>query len=141
MSPCPYCGSEVILIDSALIYNGRGYGPVWVCSKYPECDAYVGCHKGTTKPLGRLANRELRTAKMAAHKAFDVLWQRRAATGRTNRKGARTRGYYWLAEQLKMPRSKCHIGMMDVNDCIRVVKVCQPYLKGKTNGKPENVTV
>jgi hypothetical protein len=40
-----------------------------------SCDAWVGVHKGTNKPLGRLANRELRDWKKKAHAAFDPLWQ------------------------------------------------------------------
>jgi hypothetical protein len=35
----------------------------------------VGCHKGTTKPLGRLADAELREWKKRAHAAFDPVWQ------------------------------------------------------------------
>jgi len=40
-----------------------------------SCDAYVGVHKGTDKPKGRLANAELREYKKKAHSAFDPLWR------------------------------------------------------------------
>lgn len=120
MSACPYCGSKVELIDTAHIYGGRSYGPAWACSRYPECDAYVGCHKGTEKPLGRLANRELREAKKAAHAAFDPLWKGRD-------KGARSRGYRWIAQQLGIPAPECHIGMMDVERARKVVEACSPF--------------
>ena len=83
------------------------------------CDAYVGCHPGTTNPLGRLANAELRAAKMAAHAAFDPLWK----------SGAKKRGsaYAWLADALRIDKKQCHIGMFDVADCRRVVEVCKGH--------------
>lgn len=56
---CPYCGGNSKLIDSKLIY-GRSYGMFYACENYPECDAYVGTHKGTVWPRGTLANEELR---------------------------------------------------------------------------------
>lgn len=43
---CPYCGRTAELKDSAVIYCGTSYGMAWVCSGFPECDAYVGCHIG-----------------------------------------------------------------------------------------------
>lgn len=120
---CPYCGSKALLRDSAMIYRGYSYGWVWLCPKWPGCDSYVGCHKGTNKPLGRMANKELRDAKSEAHKAFDVIW-RRVASGSGNEKFARVRAYAWLAEQLQILRKECHIGMMDVDTCRRVVDIC-----------------
>ena len=60
---CPYCGKETELIDSAEVYQGVSYGWMYICR---PCDAYVGCYKGTTKALGRLANAELRKYKHEA---------------------------------------------------------------------------
>ena len=75
MTKCPYCGSDVMLKDATFIYHrsqAKRWGKVWVCKNYPKCDAYVGCHEGTTLPLGRPANARLRTLKAEAHKQFDV---------------------------------------------------------------------
>jgi ssDNA-binding Zn-finger/Zn-ribbon topoisomerase 1 len=110
---CPYCGSKSECRDSKVIYHGRSYGPAWICGNYPDCDAYVGCHPGTRRPLGRLANAELRAAKKAAHAAFDPLWQ----SGGMSRKEA----YRWLAGALGL--EECHIGEMDVEECGRVVEL------------------
>ena len=67
--PCPYCDGVIeFLSSSESIYHGRDYGPVYICK---PCQAWVGCHRGTIKPLGRLADKELRRAKIAAHDAFD----------------------------------------------------------------------
>lgn len=112
---CPYCGKPAALKNSRVIYK-RDYGMVWICPDYPACDAYVGCHKGTNKPLGRLANAELREAKKEAHAAFDPLWQDGAMK--------RTAAYIWLAEQLGIERQACHVGMFDVAECRRVVEIC-----------------
>lgn len=120
---CPYCGQvAVLLISSAKLYRGTDYGAAWACPSWPECDSYVGCHPGTTDPLGRLANKELRRAKSKAHATFDPLWKNSKP-----KKGARGRGYRWLAQQLGIEPADCHIGMFDVETCQRVVKLCQPY--------------
>lgn len=117
---CPYCNNEAQLVSGEVVYPHRPdlYDKhFWVCV---PCDARVGCHDGTTKPLGRLANAELRQAKMAAHAAFDPLWQRwKALTGLP-----RSKAYAWLAQQLGIPHKDCHIGMFDVDQCERVVQVC-----------------
>jgi hypothetical protein len=83
------------------------------------CDARVGCHPGTSTPLGRLANGELRKAKQEAHAAFDPMWK----TGIKTRGGA----YAWLKDQLNLEKNKCHIGMFDVETCYKVVEVCREY--------------
>lgn len=140
---CPYCGSTAKLVDSAVIYRGRSYGPAWVCADYPKCDAYVGCHPNSEKPLGRLADAELRKTKMAAHAAFDPLWKNkkarpdflRSANRRTKhgkKLSPRRAAYRWLAEQLGTDKDGCHIGMFDVAMCRRVVEVCAPYHGGKS---------
>jgi hypothetical protein len=92
-----------------MIY-GRSYGLVWICSTWPKCDAYVGCRKGSDKPLGRLANPELRFWKKQAHATFDKLWQ---AGGDMTR----TEAYVWLSRVLSITPDKCHIGMFDIEQC------------------------
>lgn len=133
---CPYCGSTAKLVDSAAIYRGRSYGPAWVCANYPKCDAYVGCHPNSEKPLGRLADAELRHAKMAAHKAFDRLWKIKMKRDGTGKKKARGAGYRWLADQLGIDGDDCHIGMFDVAMCRRVVGACAPHHGGKSRPAP-----
>jgi len=50
---CLYCNSKVELKDSDVIY-GKSYGLVYICSKFPKCDSYVGVHRGTTFPYEQL---------------------------------------------------------------------------------------
>ena len=112
---CPYCGRRAAFVDSKEIY-GTSYGMIYLCR---PCDAYVGVHKGTYKPLGRLANAELRRFKRDAHAAFDPLWK----YGRFIHQ--RNAAYQWLAEQMGLPRSETHIGMFDVPMCRKVIGICE----------------
>ena len=109
---CDYCGQPALYTDSAVVY-GRSYGMIYYC---PPCHAWVGVHRGTDKPLGRLANAELRDWKKKAHAAFDPLWQ----GGRMKRNAA----YAWLAQKLGIPEKQAHIGMFDVWQCQQVVRIC-----------------
>lgn len=127
---CPYCGAAAALVTGAKLYPHRpdlADLQAWQC--YP-CAASVGCHKGTTTPKGPLANGPTRRARMAAHAAFDPLWERwrEAYPGYVRapsqvRGAARGRAYAWLAAQLGIDRADCHIGHMDEAQCERVVEI------------------
>jgi len=112
---CPYCNSETKKVDSSIIY-GKSYGTVLVCSNYPVCDAFVGTHKSSGEPLGRLANPVLREYKKKAHAAFDILWQ--------SGKMTRTQAYKLLSKKLRLPVNITHIGYFDVDECKRVIEIC-----------------
>lgn len=125
---CPYCGREANLMrNSAALYHGHDYGPMWVCLR-PTCEAWVGTHKGTERPLGRLANAELRKAKRDAHAAFDRLWQGKMKRDGVTKQEAMAAAYRWLAGQLEIDRKETHIGMMNPDQCRRVVEICAPFL-------------
>lgn len=126
---CPYCQATAVLVSGDVIYPWRvdlAAKRFWKCLACP--DAYVGCHPGTEKPLGRLADAKLRLAKSHAHAVFDPLWEAKVARG-MEKGHARGKGYAWLAEQLGIDPKDCHIGMMDVDTCMRVVMICRPYVK------------
>lgn len=124
---CPYCGAKTTHCADSVIY-GKTYGSMlYVCLK---CDAYVGCHKqNPTQALGRLADAELRAAKIEAHRYFDELWRRKIKAKGISKSQARKMAYNWLSEQVGIPFKYCHIGMMDVKDCIKVANVCKIYCK------------
>lgn len=94
----------------------------WLCS---SCWGYVGTHKGTITPLGTPAGKATRDARMAAHAAFDPLWQKRQRLSGISKTKARGRGYKWLAEQLGIKPKDCHIGMMSAEQAWRVVEICR----------------
>ena len=70
---CQYCGEPAEYIDSKYYYsNGVSYGMIYWCKKD---DAMVGTHKNSGKPLGSLANKELRELRKECHVMFDKLWK------------------------------------------------------------------
>lgn len=119
---CPYCGSPSKLVDSIEIY-GKSYGMIYLCR---PCDAYVGCHRGSTIAKGRLADKELRQWKKAAHGFFDALWRRKMKRGYTKEQ-ARSAAYRWLSEQMGIDFEYTHIGMFNIDQCRRVVDICKAY--------------
>jgi zinc-finger-containing domain len=68
------------------------------------------------KALKAAPGSELARARVAAHAAFDPLWK----SGTMSRRSA----YDWLAIQLHLPVSACHMVLFDVAMCQRVVAVC-----------------
>lgn len=120
---CDYCGKPAQFVDSALVYHGHSYGMVYYC---PDCQAWVGVHKGTDRPLGRLADAELRRWKRIAHMNFDRIW-------RNNRRMSRKKAYEWLSSQMGLPAEETHIGMFDVGRCKEVIALCKKRLGETSN--------
>ena len=118
---CPYCKAEAEaeLKDSKVIY-GKSYGLVWICSRYPQCDVYVGCHKGTETPLGTMAGKELRELRKEAHAVFDRLWK----------DGNITRGiaYTPLRGIMKLDEDQAHIGQFNERQCKELIEYFKPRM-------------
>ena len=71
---CPFCKNPAIWIENSSVY-GRNFGKsymIWLCK---PCDAYVGCHNNTKKPLGTIADRATRQARKNTHAILDPLWR------------------------------------------------------------------
>ena len=110
---CPYCGSKTRRTNQMEVYNKKySDNEMIVCSEFPKCDSYVGCHS-TGEPLGRLANKELRQAKKRAHYYFDQIWD--------GDKKERGYTYYHLQQFLGIPKEFTHIGMFSIRTCEKVV--------------------
>lgn len=110
--------------------------PCYLC----RCGAYVGCHAGATSPLGKPAGRETRTARIAAHKVFDPLWQARVAQG-VKQHVARGKAYKWLAREMNMRPEDCHISWFDKDQARRAQHICEPFAgaaKRILRGEAEN---
>ncbi|MBY8279756.1 DUF3268 family zinc-finger domain-containing protein [Vibrio fluvialis] len=129
---CPYCGSQAKLVKGKVIYPRRQdlFNKNFYLCENGHDRAYVGCHKGTATPLGRLADANLRSDKSAAHCAFDRLWN----------EGHMKRGeaYKWLAEQLGIQQEECHIGMFDRVTCRKVVEISNQRFT-EINGESSHV--
>ena len=124
MVNCDYCQKPAELQQGDKVYPRRDdlrRKLFWVCE---PCRARVGCHKNTTKPLGRLANSKLRYWKRQAHKAFDPIWQ--------SGDKKRSQAYRWMAREMKLDRDEAHIGLFDIDQCKQVIDIClQKELKVK----------
>ena len=117
---CDYCGRRTEYVDSKIVY-GKSYGMIYLCR---TCMAYVGGHKGSDRPLGRLANAELRYWKKAAHAVFDPLWK--YGWFRRHRNAA----YGWLAQKMGLPVAETHIGMFDVTQCRKAIQIINNETRG-----------
>jgi DNA-directed RNA polymerase subunit RPC12/RpoP len=123
---CPYCGERAVLKDSSAVY-GRSYGMIYICWNYPQCDAYVGVHRGSTLPLGTMANAELREWRKKAHAAFDPLWKSGAMT--------RVKAYKWMRNQLHLSKDESHVAMFDIERCKALIAAVEAR-----NAKSEDLT-
>lgn len=128
---CPYCYQIPEKVSSVEIY-GTDYGDIMICR---ACNAYVGCHKDTNLPKGRLANAHLRVSKIIAHGAFDQLWKEKAIIQllpiiEINELGFRKASYKFLARELHLDEQYCHIGMFDTELCEETYKIVKYALKG-----------
>ena len=112
---CNYCNKKAILVSGRRIYLYRPdlkHLRFWYCK---PCGAYVGCHEPSDRPLGKLANYELRKLRIKAHNCFDRKWR--------DGKMRRTEAYKWLAVKLNIPYNECHIGNFDEDMCNKVIEV------------------
>ena len=114
---CPYCGSKALLRPASVVY--RHVSPseeVYVCARYPACDAYVSAHRDSHLPMGTLANRSLRWKRRQAHIALNQLWEQGLMT--------RKEAYRWLQVQLGLPESEAHIGRFSEFRCEQGIGLC-----------------
>lgn len=114
---CAYCGWPADKVTGREQYPHRPDLYEKIIYRCEPCKASVGTHPGTDRPLGRLANRALKQAKMAAHEAFDPLWR--------NGSMKRSEAYKWLAAELAITAEECHIGMFDEDMCAAVIAAVQ----------------
>jgi len=125
---CPYCKKKAELVTGRYLYTHRAdlwHKKFYICH---TCDAYVGCHRDTEKPLGKLANKELREIRMETHKAFDPIWQV-IGYGFT-----RKTAYETLAAELNIHRHECHIAKFDKDTCLKAIEFSNKLLSTLREG-------
>lgn len=118
---CPYCGTEASLLNGFQVYGQKALLHGWDKKNFYSCficDALVGCHPGTTRPLGTMANRPLRKLRGQVHEVLDRSWKKAKDKG-----AARLRAYGQLAEKLGIPDEECHVGMFDEQRCRDALEV------------------
>ena len=77
--------------------------------------------------MGRLANKELRKLKQAAHAAFDPVWKSKGVS--------RSKAYLKLARALEITPEECHIGMFDEAMCRKTISICESGLDVSFRGQ------
>jgi len=123
---CPYCGASVVYRSVDGIYRDNSRGTMlYVCSHYPQCDAYVRVHAGTNIPVGTLANHKLRTLRRTAHHYFDQLYR----SGMMSKQDA----YQWLADLICAPLSEAHIGYLGEYYCKQVIEESRKLLEQRNS--------
>ena len=107
---CPYCQQQA-LFPASMVYKKKAlHGWYWVCE---PCNARVGCHRDSDRPLGTLANAELRQLRRKCHAQFDWFWQQGFAT--------RPDAYAWLAAVLGP--EKGHIAWLNEQGCHELLEL------------------
>ena len=130
---CPYCGAPVVFRSADGIYReNHRRTMLYVCSRYPICDAYVRAHPGTKIPMGELADPELRTLRRTAHQYFDQLHE----SGYMTKKDA----YRWLAATIDAPMQKAHIGWLGDYYCRKVITESRRLLENRNKNREEAST-
>lgn len=122
---CP-CGRAAELVTGVEVYPDRldlREKPFWRCL---PCRSHVGCHPGTTRPLGRLANMRLRKLRMLVHDALDVHWKRRGGK-RGKVRHLRGKTYRRLATDMQLTDEQCHVGLFDEVQCEQAIRIIHSW--------------
>ncbi len=114
---CPYCNKEAEWTENKAIY-GKNYGKSYMCYYCKPCDAYVGCHENSRRPLGIMANRELREYRKRVHSLIDPLWK--------SKEMSRGRVYSILTEFLGY---QYHTGESDLETCKKIIAFLLDFKK------------
>lgn len=70
-------------------------------------------------------SKETRDLKEEAHYMFDELWGRKVFAPRSTLQNNRKLAYEWLADELCMPITDCHIANFNNTTCKRVIEICK----------------
>lgn len=116
---CRYCGGVIRLVPAEKVYQAATerlkQQSQWIY-QCQNCNARVGCHRDSKRPLGNVANEVLRLKRMETHQIFDAFWRSRGMS--------RTAAYRWLAKQMKLPAELAHIGGFEMEQCQRLISLC-----------------
>lgn len=107
---CDYCGRHAEL-------SSTQRGPIWVCR---PCDAWVPVYaqSPSAKPMGRLANPELREAKRLFNQAMRPIIEM----------AGRRRAYEWLAKAMGLTAHECDGHRFDLDQARKATQLCIDHL-------------
>ena len=111
----------------------------YVCSGYPECNAYVSANQKNNRPLGTMADGELRNLRIQAHRALREIWTQGYMTKNST--------YHWLSGKLALSgegNTCCHVCTYR---CMETIRLANELLeerkemeKREQKGKPKGET-
>lgn len=120
---CPYCGAPAVCRPAGSVHqtlNRERSRYLYICSRWPECDAYVSAHGKDRRPMGTLANSSLRHKRILAHQALDELMHKSHME--------KWAVYIWLQGKLGVDEDQAHIGMFSEQTCDQVIALCRQSL-------------
>lgn len=106
---CNICGGKVVLTDNYKVnkFVLHGSGKSYVCLR---CGARVGTHpKQPDRALGILATPKMARERIACHKIFNKLWQKKP-----HAKKKKSKAYKELSVILGIPMQDCHFAYFDM---------------------------
>ena len=121
---CPYCHANASLRPASVVYglNRRSQGKfLYLCDRWPACDAYVGAHRSSLLPMGTLADKGLRRRRMAAHAAL----RRVVDSGLMTKKQL----YRCIQAEFGIPEEEAHIGKFSELRCQKVIDLCDRFFR------------
>lgn len=114
---CDFCDSPVNLRENKEVY-GKNFGQwpwIYLCSN-DNCKAFISCIKGTYKPVGTLANHELRELRKQIS-----LWLRQLVEeGPFTEIGAKD----WCAAWIGVKLDEFKIAKLSVKQCQTIIYRC-----------------
>lgn len=120
---CDECGSKKLKFGEQKEVYGTNYAKwpmLWYCR---DCRASVGCHNGTSHPLGKLANRAIRKLRREAHMVFDTIW----GSGLL----PRGKAYAFLAMDLGISISACHFSLLSESQLKQSIEWAKNYVAAR----------
>lgn len=117
-----HCGARATLRPGTVVHGDKAKVEyLYVCSRYPLCDSYVGVHSNSLKPLGTLAGKELRGKRIEAHKVFNLLWE----SGMMKKWQA----YKWMEAKFGISSRQAHIAKFSERMCDELIQICGQALQ------------
>ena len=88
-----------------------------------------------TRPMGTMADSNLRNKRIEAHRALDAIWKNGYMTKHST--------YIWLQNRLNLREKDTHIGKFSYYLCEQTIRECTDYIKSREEKKksPDKISV
>lgn len=95
----------------------------------------LGHTKKSMRPMGTMADSNLRNKRIEAHRALDAIWKNGYMTKHST--------YIWLQNRLNLREKDTHIGKFSYYLCEQTIRECTDYIKSREEKKksPDKISV